>query len=93
MNVTQINMAEIKELDLSTAKLAFTIINRLLEHNEAVTDLVALMAQALDEDVQDALVNTPPWQTYLESRRELETTRVQIEKFTDELKKFEGGNE
>lgn len=89
MNVTQMNTAPVGDLDLSNAKLAFTIINRLLEHNEVLSDLLALMAQALDEDVQKALINTPPWQNYLDSRRELETTRVQIEKFTEELKKFE----
>ena len=87
MNATEIN--DFENTDLSNAKLAYTIINRLLEHNEAVTDLVALMAQVLDDDVQAALINTPPWQKYLESRRELDTTRRQIEKFTEFLKNLE----
>lgn len=82
-------MTEIKDLELSNAKLAYTIIQRLLDHNDAVTDLVALMAQVLDEDVQNALVSTPPWQKYLDARRELDVTRQQIEKFADELKKLE----
>ncbi|MEP6925831.1 MAG: hypothetical protein ABI954_15295 [Pyrinomonadaceae bacterium] len=89
MNVTEINMAGYKDIDLPNAKLAYTIINRLLEHNEAVTDLIALMAQVLDEDTQKALTDTPPWTKYLDSRRELDTTRQQIEKFTEELKKLE----
>lgn len=93
MNQAQTNLPEMPDIDLSNAKLAYTIIQRLLEHNDAVTDLVALMAQVLDEDVQGALVNTPPWQKYLETRRELETTRVQIEKFTEELKKLEENSE
>ena len=38
-------MADIRDIDLPNAKLAYTIIQRLLQHNEAVTDLVALMAQ------------------------------------------------
>lgn len=89
MDKDEFNNADTRDLDLSNAKLAYTIINRLLEHNETLSDLLALMAQVLDNDTQEALVNTPPWQKYLESRRELETTRVQIEKFTEELKKIE----
>lgn len=82
-------MSEIRDLDLENAKLAYTIIQRLLEHNDAVTNLVALMAQALDDDAQSALTNTAPWQKYLDARRELDVTKQQIEKFTDELKRLE----
>lgn len=89
MNVTQTNQSNGRDLDLSNAKLAYTIISRLLEHNETLSDLLALMAQVLDDDSQKALTATPPWQKYLESRRELETTRKQIEKLTEELKKLE----
>lgn len=89
MNVTQLNPSDVRDLDLQNAKLAYTIISRLLEHNESLSDLLALMAQVLDEDSQKALTNTPPWQKYLESRRELDTTRKQIEKFAEELKKLE----
>ena len=89
MSIRELDMADYPDLDLSNAKLAYTIISRLLEHNEAVSDLIALMAQVLDEDTQKALTNTPPWEKYLDSRRELETTRLQIEKFADELKKLE----
>ncbi len=82
-------MADYTDLDLPNAKLAYTIIARLLEHNEALSDLIALMAQVLDDDTQKALTDTPPWEKYLDSRRELETTRLQIEKFAAELKKLE----
>jgi len=89
MNVTQLNFSDARDLDLANAKLAYTIVLRLLEHNAALSDLLVLMAQALDEDAQKALTATAPWQKYLESKRELETTRTQIEKFTVELKKLE----
>ena len=88
MNVAQTNKNEL-DIDLPNAKLAYTIINRLLEHNETLSDLIALMARVIDEDTQRALTNTPPWTKYLESRRELETTQKQIEKFTEELQKLE----
>ncbi len=82
-------MADYKDIDLPNAKLAYTIIVRLLEHNEALSDLIALMALVLDDDTQKGLTNTPPWNNYLATRRELDTTRLQIEKFTHELKKLE----
>jgi len=35
------------------------------------------------------LTNTNEWEKYLESKRTLESTHLQIEKFTDALKKLE----
>lgn len=77
------------DIDLPNAKLAYTIINGLLESNEALSDLLTLMAHALDEDVTKALTETKQWESYMESRRNLENTKLQIEKFTGELKKLE----
>lgn len=79
------------DIDLPNAKLAYTIIQSLLQANEAVSDLLAVMAHALDEDVAKALTNTNEWEKYLESKRTLENTSLQIEKFTEELKKLENG--
>lgn len=81
------------DIDLPNAKLAYTIIQSLLQANEAVSDLLAVMAHALDEDVAKALTNTNEWEKYLESKRELENTSLQIEKFTEELKKLESNDE
>ena len=71
-----------RDLDSSQAQLAYSIIQSLLEHTTVVSDLVALMAQVLDEDTTKALTNTPKWTAYLDSRRALERTRANIEKFT-----------
>lgn len=62
-------------------ELAHSIIEALLDHTRVVSDLIALMAQALDDDTQKALTQTPQWQAYLESRRQMETTRADVEKF------------
>jgi len=86
MNIAQMNT---NELDESNAKLAYTIIQSLLDSHEALSDLLVVMSHALDEDVLKALTLTNEWQAYLESKRNLETTRAQIEKFTDELRKIE----
>lgn len=88
MNTAQINMNDL-DIDLPNAKLAYTIIQSLLQANESLSDLLAVMAHALDEDVAKALTNTNEWEKYLESKRGLENTKLQIEKFTEELKKLE----
>jgi hypothetical protein len=89
MNIAQINMDEL-DIDLPNAKLAYTIIQSLLSANESLSDLLVVMAHALDEDVTKALTMTNEWQKYLESKRNLEVTKEQIEKFTEELKKLTG---
>ena len=78
-----------KDLDLGNARLAYTIIQSLLDGHEALSDLLVLMSHALDEDTLKALTGTNEWQIYLESKRNLETTRMQIERFTDELRRLE----
>ena len=93
MNAAHLDTPESRDLDLPNAKLAYTIIDSLLQHNEVLGDLIAAMAQALDEDTQNALTATNQWQNYLESRRGLETTRLQIEKFVEELKKLDDSSE
>ena len=85
-------MNELKDIDLPNAKLAYTIIQSLLKNHEALSDLLALMAHALDEDVAKALTNTKEWEQYLEAKRELENTHLQIEKFTEEMLKMENVN-
>lgn len=77
------------DLDLSNAKLAYTIIQSLLSANEKVSDLLVVMSHALDEDTVKALTNTNEWGKYMDSKRELENTKLQIEKFTKQLQKME----
>jgi hypothetical protein len=64
-------------------ELAHSIIAALLDHTRVVSDLIALMAQALDEETTKALTQTPQWQAYLESRRGMGTTRSDVEKFVE----------
>lgn len=65
------------------ARLAYTIIQALLEHTRVTQDLVALMAQVIGEETQEALVNTPHWAAYMDSRRALERTRADVERFAE----------
>lgn len=77
------------DIDLQNAKLAYTIIQSLLDGHEALSDLLVVMSHALDEETLKALTMTNEWQEYLDSKRNLEKTKVQIERFTDELKRLE----
>jgi hypothetical protein len=75
-----------RDLDYKQARLAFSIIESLLEHTRVVSDLIALMAQVLDEDTTKALTQTPTWTAYLDSRRAMERTKSEVEKFAEVLK-------
>ena len=77
-----------RDLDLAQAKLAYSIIENLIEHTRIVSDLIALMAQVLDEDSTKALTQTPTWTAYLDSRRSLEKTKADVEKFVEVLKEM-----
>jgi hypothetical protein len=87
MSDEQIKSEQTAELDQT--ELARSIIESLLEHTTVVSDLIALMAQALDPDTTKALTMTPQWQAYLESRRRMETTRTEVEKFVELCKRTE----
>jgi hypothetical protein len=81
-------VAQQSDLDYEQARLAYSIIQSLLDHTRVVSDLIAVMAQALDEDTQRALTQTPIWTAYLDSRRELDRTRANVQKFAEVLKQL-----
>lgn len=73
-----------QNLAYEQARLAYSIINTLLHHTIVTQDLIALMAQVLNEDTQEALTQTPHWAAYLDSRRAMERAREDIDKFAAE---------
>ena len=77
-----------RDLDFAQAQLAYSIIENLIEHTRVVSDLIALMAQVLDEETTKALTQTPTWTAYLDSRRSLEKTKGDVEKFAEVLKEM-----
>lgn len=89
MTDEQINNAEsdAPDPDPDQAELAHSIIESLLEHTRVVSDLIAVMAQALDQDTTKALTLTAQWQAYLESRRRMECTRQDVERFAEIVKR------
>lgn len=76
-------------LPFTDARLAFSIIEVLLQVNGATNDLVAIMAQVLDEDTKHALTNTPVWQNYLDARRALHGAQDDLERFSEAIKALE----
>ena len=91
MNIAQLDMEDL-DIDLPNAKLAYTIIQSLLDGHEALSDLLVVMSHALDEDVLKALTTTGEWQKYLESKRTLEGTKEQIDRLTKVLQDLEEQN-
>ncbi len=85
--------AELDARDLNPVDLAHSIIESLLDHTRVVSDLIALMAQALDQDTTKALTLTPQWQAYLESRRRMESTRADVERFVELTKTSDSASE
>lgn len=77
------------DIDLPNAKLAYTIIQSLLDGHEVLSDLLVLMSHAVDEDVLKAMTLTGEWEKYLESKRNMENVSIQIEKLTEVLKGLE----
>jgi hypothetical protein len=77
-----------RDLDYEQARLAYAIIESLLEHTRVISDLIAVMAQALDEDTTKALTQTPVWAAYLDSRRAMERTRTDVENFVEVMKEL-----
>ena len=88
---TKVTGPEAEEPPPDQAELAHSIIESLLEHTRVVSDLIAVMAQALDQDTTKALTLTAQWQSYLESRRQLEHTRKDVEKFVEMMKDSDEG--
>lgn len=76
------------DIDYPSAKLAYTIIQSLLQSNESLGDLLAVMAHSLDEDTVKALTNTGEWERYMDARRDLDATKERIDAFIEELKKL-----
>jgi hypothetical protein len=74
-----------RDLDGEQARLAYSIIGTLLEHTRITGDLIALMAQALDQDTLKALTGTPHWAAYLDSRRAMERANKDMEKFVQAM--------
>lgn len=72
-----------RNLPYEQAQLAYRIIQVLLEHTRVTQDLVALMAQVIDEETQRALTNTPHWSAYMDSRRSMERASKDIERFAE----------
>lgn len=78
------------DLDHEQARLAYSIIESLLDHTKVISDLIAVMAQTLDEDTTKALTQTPVWTAYLDSRRQMERTRKNVEEFVEVMKRLGG---
>lgn len=80
--------SEQRDLDYEGASLAYSIIQTLLEHTSVQSDLIALMAQVIDPDTTKSLTGTPHWSAYLDSRRAMERTKGDLERFAEIMQRL-----
>jgi len=76
-------------LTAEEGKLAYTIIESLLDGHEKLSDLLVVMAHAIDEDTLKALAGAMQWEAYLDSKRDLEQTKARIDELVTRLKAHE----
>mgnify|MGYP000958570134 FL=1 len=76
-------------LTAEEGKLAYTIIESLLDGHEKLSDLLVVMAHAIDEDTLKALAGTMQWEAYLDSKRDLDQTKARIDELVTRLKAHE----
>lgn len=93
MSQEPVEAAPARDLDLRQARLAYSIIETLLEHTRVTNDLIALMAQVLDQDTTKAVTATPYWEAYLDSRRAMERTRTDLDQFAEIMKSLDESGE
>ena len=85
-------ISPLRDLNYRQARLAYSIIEALLEHTRVTSDLIALMAQVLDQETTKAITNTPYWSAYLDSRRAMERARTDLEEYVAMMNEL-GGSE
>ncbi|MEW6730181.1 MAG: hypothetical protein AB1489_02470 [Acidobacteriota bacterium] len=77
----KVQTAADQQLDFATAQSTYKIITALVEHIDAASSLIAVMASALGEEPTRRLTQTVAWAEYLQARRTLEALRPELERF------------
>ena len=75
-------------LDLATAQSTYKIISVLLEQVEHSSNLIAIMAGMMGEDMSRQIAQTEAWANYLQGRRSLEAVNPELKRFADTVNKL-----
>jgi len=81
------------EWNLESAEIAYRIIARYVEHTNISGMVIALMAGALGEERLKPIAQSPYWQSYLASKREITEAKADVERLTMMLKEKHETNE
>ena|ERR1051326_8940300 len=68
--------------NLSSAETAYSVIAHYVEHAQISGLLIAMLASELGEERLKPLVQSEAWQTYMASKRTLESARRDVEALT-----------
>ncbi len=77
-----------KELDFATAQSTYKIITALVEQVDASSQLIAIMASVMGEDVTRRITETVAWANYLQARRSLEALSIEMTRFVTTVTKL-----
>lgn len=68
--------------DLASAETAYTVIAQYVEHTQISGIIIAMLASKVGEENLGFLVESEHWKNYMNSKRELEAAKTDIEKLT-----------
>lgn len=68
--------------DLESAETAYTVIAQYVEHTQISGIIIAMLASKVGEENLGFLVESEHWKNYMNSKRELEAAKTDIEKLT-----------
>ena len=74
--------ASTENWDLDSAETAYTVIAQYVEHTQISGIIIAMLASKLGEENLGFLVESEHWKNYMNSKRELEAAKTDIEKLT-----------
>lgn len=81
-----------EKFDLEYAESAYTVISRYVDHVQVSGMLIGLLAARLGEENLGFLLENQTWKDYMNSKRDLEASREDIEGLTKLIAKLRGEN-
>lgn len=76
-------MSEEKKFDLESAETAYTVISRYVDHVQVSGMIIAMLAAKVGEENLQFLVESEHWRDYMNSKRDLDQARSDIESLTN----------
>lgn len=79
---------EALSLDLASAQSTYKIIAVLLEQLDSSSNLIAMMASMIGEDMTRSITQTEAWANYLQGKRALESIDPELKRFVETVNRL-----